>query len=115
MSNVILRFDASGKVTGIGHQINFKAVGLETLGQTAVRRGSHVLPQRPFKRLAFRLLRRLFGESGRLADWTRTWKGPWQIDLSPVDGPCVSGYLHRSDAIAAEVRYLEWLQERKSL
>ena len=37
---------------------------------------SHILPVDPVKRATFRLLRFLFGDEGRVANWTRTWHGP---------------------------------------
>lgn len=45
------------------------------------RRVSHILPVHPVKRLAFRFLRMTFGERGRVAAWTRSWKGPWQASI----------------------------------
>lgn len=37
--------------------------------------------------------------------------GSWQVDLSPVDGPLVGPFLKRSEALQAEVAWLEehWL------
>ena len=42
-------------------------------------RFSHIVPDyiHPFKAIAFRLLRLLFGEKGRVADWTRAWQCMW--------------------------------------
>ncbi len=42
------------------------------------RRVSHILPMNKPKRAAFRILRKVFGERGKVAAWTRTWSGPWQ-------------------------------------
>ena len=38
-------------------------------------------------------------------------QGGWQADLSPVDGPVLSGFAHRSEALAAEHAWLDanWL------
>jgi hypothetical protein len=41
------------------------------------RRVSHIIPVRWHKRIAFRILRMIFGESGKAAAWTRRWTGPW--------------------------------------
>jgi hypothetical protein len=46
-----------------------------------IQRASHVWPVHPIKRAAFRLLRLCFGERGRVAVWTRSWRGPWQVVL----------------------------------
>lgn len=41
------------------------------------RRASHIVPAMLPKRIAFRLLRLAFGERGKVADWSRSWRGPW--------------------------------------
>lgn len=41
------------------------------------RRFSEIVPRRRWPRLAFRVLRRVFGEQGRVAEWTRAWKVEW--------------------------------------
>lgn len=51
---------------------------LLSLGPVEQQRASHILPVNPVKRAAFRLLRLMFGERGKVAAWTRTWRGPWQ-------------------------------------
>ena len=38
-----------------------------------------VLPQGRVKRWAFKRIRKLSGYDGKIADWTRTWKGPWMV------------------------------------
>lgn len=57
---------------------------LTTLGQVTITRGSHVEP---------------------------TVDGLWLADLGPVDGPVLGPFPLRSDALAAEVAWLEqhWL------
>jgi len=78
-------------------------------GQRVRRRASHVEPVGLAHRLAFRILRRFFGEHGRVAAWTRSWRGPWRVDLRPSDGPVLGESFNcRGDAIEAE---LWWLQE----
>lgn len=46
-----------------------------------IERASHIWPVHPVKRAAFRLLRLGFGERGRVATWTRSWRGPWGVRL----------------------------------
>ena len=60
-----------------------EAVDLTQLGRINIRRGSHVEPQ---------------------------IKG-WTADLSPVGGPVLGPFRRRSEALSAEVRWLEeyWL------
>lgn len=57
---------------------------LAALGQPQIQRGSHVEP---------------------------TTDGNWTADLSPVSGPLLGPFVRRSEALAAEVAWLEqhWL------
>ena len=61
-----------------------EAVDLRSLGRVSIKRGSHVEP---------------------VSD------GSWFADLSPVAGPALGPFSHRSDALVAERRWLEhhWL------
>ena len=61
---------------------------LQCLGRLAVARGSHVEP--------------IAG-------------GQWTADLSPVNGPVLGPFDHRSDALAAERQWLEthWLSQAR--
>ena len=56
-------------------------IDLSQLGRLSIQRGSHVEP---------------------------TADGQWTADLSPVDGPRLGPFSSRTDALAAEV---SWLQE----
>lgn len=61
-----------------------ETIDLASLGPLSIRRGSHVEP---------------------------TADGQWRCDLSPVGGPQLGPFLCRSQALAAEVAWLEthWL------
>ncbi len=61
-----------------------ESIDLHTLGQVAISRGSHVEPDS---------------------------HGQWLADLAPVSGPVLGPFVHRSDALDAEVAWLEnnWL------
>lgn len=67
---------------GTVRMIYDESVDLSDLGPSTTRRASHVEPdpQRP---------------------------GSWVADLSPVGGPILSGFGKRSEALAAEVDWLE--------
>jgi hypothetical protein len=84
------------------------------LGEVVTGRASHVLPATFWKRQAFRLFR-ILGDAGRIAQWTRGWRGPWLVDTAPTAGVVLEGrWMNRQDAIAAEVAFLnDWLTERK--
>lgn len=70
--------------TGQGHCIYDELFALASLGPLSIRRASHVEPDEA---------------------------GHWLADLSPVDGPVLGPYPHRSAALAAEVAWLQahWL------
>lgn len=55
----------------------------------SVRRASRILPLHPVKRVAFRLLRVTFGDRGRVAAWSRKWRGPW-LTLIPGRSPFIA-------------------------
>lgn len=61
-----------------------EAIPLACLGKPSIRRASHVEP---------------------------TADGGWEADLSPVGGPRLGPFAQRSDALAAELAWLEthWL------
>jgi len=61
-----------------------EAIDLSSLGEISVRRGSYVEPDE---------------------------RGQWTADLSPVSGPVLGPFVLRSNALAAEVAWLEanWL------
>lgn len=54
---------------------------LAEMGERVCNRASNILPVAWGKRCAFLLLRALFGERGRVAEWTRQWRGPWTSRL----------------------------------
>ena len=62
-----------------------EALNLSALGQLSIRRGSHVEP---------------------------TSDGQWTADLSPVNGPLLGPFSHRSRALDAEQQWLEenWME-----
>lgn len=69
---VVIRFKSDG---------TFETIGVPFVPHTVIstRRISHILPVNPVKRAAFRLLRRLFGDAGKVSAWTRNWAGPWEV------------------------------------
>ena len=83
---------------------------LDKLGIARVERASHVVPVNAILRLAFRVLRRTFGERGRVADWTRSWRCRWFAFM--VNGPRLGPFDLRSDALDAE---RSWLRENIGL
>ncbi len=75
---------------------------------STVRRASHVEPVNLLARILFYMARSAFGDTGRIANLTRSYPGAWRVNLSPVNGPVLPDtYRVRSQAIQAEVSYLE--------
>lgn len=74
-----------GTIEYLGHH-NLDDLGLE-VEEVQRRRVSLILPVNPFLRALFILLRRTFGETGSVADWTRTWTCQWRVtsQLLPVE------------------------------
>ena len=73
-----------------------------------VQRASHVEPISFPLRIVFHLLRAVFGEEGKISDWTRSWDCFWRVNLSPVGGPIsLCGIKPRQYAIQAEIDWLE--------
>lgn len=84
---------------------------LKSAGVTTTRRASHVEPARWYWRALFRTLRRIFGESGAVSTFTRSWPVLWRVNLTPSGGPILSyEYRSRSQAIEDEV---VWLLEHR--
>lgn len=65
---------------------------LAGLGIGTRRRASSIVPLDWGRRCAFLLLRLLFGERGKVAEWTRQWSGPWLCRLFETG----ETYVHQS-------------------
>ena len=61
------------------HCVEHELLQLEGFGNVQRRRASHVVPAHPVKRFAFRVIRFFVGERGHIAEWCRSWYGPWQV------------------------------------
>ena len=46
-----------------------------------IERVSYILPANPVLRLMFKILREVFGDNGKIADWTRRWKCAWVVKI----------------------------------
>lgn len=99
---VMFKINQAGDVTFL--------VGERTKGfvpeATTTRRASHVVPLFGHARFWFKALRMVFGEDGRVGDWTRTWTGPWIVDLRPVGGNNGMIFMTREQAIDFEIAWL---------
>lgn len=88
-----------------------EAMGIPVLVQGVSRRASYVEPYNPVLRFVFHALR-IAGDTSMLARVSRRMPCQWRINLSPIDGPVLTGlYMDRNEAIQAEVDYLTkyWL------
>jgi hypothetical protein len=69
------------------------------------RRASHVEPVNPAFRVLFHFVRSRCTDDSKLAAWTRKWPCRWRARI--FDGPVLGPFSRRSDAIGAEIRFLE--------
>ena len=74
------------------------------LGKIRRRRVSTIRPVRFLKRMAFVILRTVFGETGRVAAFTRTWAGPWRCVILSTGQSAV--FETRAEAIQWELEIL---------
>lgn len=91
-----------GRVEAVADDIA-RSIAAE-LGNMTTRRASHVLPAHPIKRAAFRLLRSVFSEQGKVAAWCRNWRGPWQVRFASDPGTVVYSHKSRRVCIDWEVK-----------
>ena len=73
-----------------------------------ITRASHVEPCNALARYAFHKLRSMFGDTGIVSDWTRTWPVWWRVNMKCINhGIMPYAWLNREHAIKAEIAYLE--------
>jgi hypothetical protein len=102
MANIVISIDPEGTAT---YLVNKYTEGL--FPDAAVpRRASHVVPLSQSARFWFKALRGAFGEDGMVGDWTRNWKGPWLVDMSPIGGLVHGIFPTRDEAIEFEINWL---------
>ena len=88
----------NGDIQFVEPKVNF----LEDLGETRFRRISRVEPANLFKRIAFKVIRRLVSDSSAIAQWTRNWKCSWRVKMLDT-GYIFGEFEQRQEAIAAEI------------
>lgn len=99
----IISIDENGDATFLLNDFTRELVG----SGSVTRRASHVEPCNVALRVIFHSLRYLFGEYGKVSQFTRLWRCNWRVNLSPVNGPVLPGaWRDRAQAIDAEVVWL---------
>jgi len=96
-------FDKDGNMRAVDNPL----IADMNLGAGEKRRASHVVPTNHLLRGAFYVLRRWFGETGRVAGFTRRWPCRWTVNLTPVGGTLIGPFYSRDAAIAYEVAWVE--------
>lgn len=71
-----LRLHKDGSIEFLGD-----APPMFPMGKPVTRRFSEIVPTFPPLLILFRLLRLLFGEKGRVAEWTRHWPCQWRATI----------------------------------
>ena len=103
MSNTVMfKIDTEGNLKCL-HTPVTKAMFPEP---ASILRASHVVPMNPWLRFWFKALRSLFGDKGRVSDWTRNWYCLWKVDFSPIGGKTYGWFETRDRAIKFEIEYL---------
>lgn len=94
---------SNGKVSCLGdHDI------MEKLGHIKRRRISNIIPHNaPVKLIWFKLLRKWFGDRGRVARWTRRWKCVWAVEWADDPGVTVFYDKSRAKCVAWELMNLD--------
>lgn len=82
---------------------------LHELGTVKLTRLSHITPLFLPKRAVFRLLRFLFGDAGRVARWTRTWRCVWKVKM--VRCGEWSFFFDRPRAVQWELDHIEYCDQ----
>jgi len=109
----IIRITPEGNIVGIRTNA-LAAILTDGFGPVITRRASHVLPVAPLKRLVFRIIRALVGERGRIAEWQRTWRGPWQVTWANAPHRVVFVNPSRRACIEWEIKSLNQRLDRES-
>jgi hypothetical protein len=99
MNSKVLFVACDGTIEVIGDP----PLELEQIGDCRRERASSIVPVHIGKRIAFLLLRAIFGERGITAEWTRGWYGPWLCLLYATG----ETFTHQSRKVC-----LKWEQER---
>ena len=69
-------------------------------------RGGHCYPAWWVARVAFQAMRRLFGNTGIVAEWTRHWDCPWVVVRADNGEPLPGMYRSHGAAVNAEVVFM---------
>ena len=111
MAEITITIDESGDLKMLETAM---AEPFKTLGTTVTKRASHVIPARFWARQFFKLIRLFVKDDSASAEWCRTWRGPWIVDMSPIGGDVLRGsdyfgswtleWDNRQDAIKAEIQ-----------
>lgn len=67
------------------------------------KRVSRIVPKNWFLRVFFLVLRRLFSDDGKIAEWTRRWRCKWVV---VIDGMVVGEFENRRQAILFEKKLI---------
>ena len=107
MHDLVFAVKDDGRLVTAYHPNDHRArAAIATLGTPlSDRRVGHVWPRRRLVRWAFRVLRRIFGGDGWVAEWTRNWGGEWIVVLAGSGKRLPGVYASHDAAVTAEI---EW-------
>lgn len=101
-----MKYKAKIKRDGTLEFLGAPPPGLKLPAGTTRQRFSEIVPEDWLRCAWFRVLRRLFGEEGKVAVWTRTWRCRWRATI--LIGP------HRGAALSHDCRavLLKWEEHK---
>lgn len=100
----------SGKPTFVSISVHGKVKtfngDFDIKGQNVkVERISHILPEHPILRFAFKLIRSVVSDESVAATWTRKWKCTWYVHIIPTNEKFY-GFRDRDEAILFERKHI---------
>lgn len=104
LNNVVITIREDGNII---YMPNESTSCFEELGVINSKRASHVEPDNFPLRILFHMLRCIYGDKGRMSEFTRHWPCLWRVNTKPTVGVILpERWRNREDAIAAEIAFL---------
>jgi hypothetical protein len=107
MHDPVFKRDEDGTITFVYHPNDdqFSQVLRQAGTLVDTGRAGHVWPRSRVLRLGFKVLRKVFGRRGVVADWTRRWGCRWVVVDHDTGEQLPGVYGSHDDAVDAEVQW----------
>ena len=104
----------NGNVITFKEEITTKIIDNIPTKEIKEQRVSYITPENKALRVLFIILRKIFKDNHPIANWTRTWKCKWQIEIIKT-GQVIKGFSDRSKAIEKEKEIISRLIKEEKL